>query len=122
VKRFSYVFDPLCLLACGLYALNRFWLRQHLGGSFLHGQFNDLLLIPAALPWVLWLQRQMKLRTDDGRPRWGEIGMHLAVWSVAAEVVAPHLFAHATGDWRDVAAYAAGAVVAGCWWQGLPVS
>lgn len=43
--------------------------------------------------------------------------MHLVVWSVAAEVVGPHLFAHATGDIWDVAAYTAGAVVAGVLWS-----
>jgi hypothetical protein len=119
VKRFGYGFDPLCLAACGLYVLNRFWLRPRFGGAFLQGQFNDLLLIPAALPLVLWLQRRLGLRPHDQRPRWSEITLHLVVWSIAAEWAAPHLFAHATADWRDLVAYATGAVVAGCWWQGL---
>jgi hypothetical protein len=39
------------------------------------------------------------------------------VWSVAAEVVAPHFFAPATGDVWDVAAYAGGALVSGLIWQ-----
>lgn len=121
MKRFGYAADPLCLLACGLYLLNRLWLRQHVGGVFLHGYFNDLLLIPAALPWVLWLQRRLKWRPDDARPRWGEIALHVAMWSLAAEVVAPHLFPHAIGDWRDAVAYTGGALVAGCWWQGIPI-
>jgi hypothetical protein len=122
VKRFRYAADPLCLVACGLYVLNRFWLRQHVGGTFLQGYFNDLLLIPAALPLVLWVQRRLRWRTEDQRPRWGEIGLHLLVWSLTAEAIAPHLFRHATGDWRDVIAYTTGAVFAGCWWQGIPVS
>jgi len=117
MKRFGYGRDPLCLLACGLYALNRFWLRQHVGGAFLHGYFNDLLLIPAALPLVLWLQRRMGVRPTDHRPQWGEIALHLVVWSFVAEAVMPHLSAHAVGDWLDVAAYSAGGAVAGLWWQ-----
>jgi hypothetical protein len=117
VKRFGYFRDPLCVLACGLYLLNRLWLKQHVGGNFLHGHFNDLLLIPAALPLVLWVQRRLGVRPTDERPRWGEIGLHVAVWSFAAEWVMPHVTARATGDWRDVVAYAIGAVVAGCWWQ-----
>jgi hypothetical protein len=105
-----------------LYALNRFWLHGHLGGWFFHGYFNDLLLIPAALPLVLWLQRRVGLRPDDRRPRWGEIALHLVAWSIMAEAIVPHLVAHATGDWRDLLAYSAGALVAGCWWQGLALA
>lgn len=109
--------DPLCIAACVLYAANRAWLRSHVGGAFLQGYFNDLLLIPAALPLVLWCQRRLGVRAGDGRPRWAEIALHLVVWSVAAEWLMPHLTTHATGDWRDVVAYAAGAVVSGVWWQ-----
>lgn len=121
MKRFGYLRDPLCLLACGLYALNRWWLRGHVGGEFLVSYFNDVLLIPAALPLALWVQRRLGLRAGDEQPRWGEIALHLAVWSVAAEAVMPHFAARATGDWHDVVAYAAGAVGAGCWWQGTSV-
>jgi hypothetical protein len=120
VKQFRYARDPFCLLACCLYALNRFWLARHVGGAFLRDHFNDLLLIPAALPFALWLQRRLQLRRDDLPPRWNEIALHLVAWSIAAEVAAPRIFAHATGDWRDVVAYTAGGVIAGCWWQNTP--
>jgi hypothetical protein len=119
VKRFGYGRDPLCALACGGYALNR-WLLRPLGwaaGPFMRGHFNDCLLIPAALPLVLWLQRRLSLRPTDAAPSWREIGLHFAVWSLAAEAIAPHFLHRATGDWLDVAAYAAGAVVSGCVWQ-----
>jgi len=122
VKRFRYWSDPLCLAACGLYALNRWWLRAYLGGTFLRGHFNDLLLIPAALPLMLWAQRRLGVRHHDDRPRWSEIALHLFVWSAAAEWIMPHVTAHATGDWRDLVAYAAGAIAAGCWWQGAVVA
>lgn len=121
MKRFGYALDPLCVIACGLYALNRWWLRQYVGGPFLHGYFNDLLLIPAALPFLLWLQRKIGVRDNDGRPRWREIALHLAVWSFVAEAVMPHLNHHTTGDWRDVIAYTVGALAAGAWWQWSPV-
>lgn len=121
MTRFRYALDPLCLLACGLYLLNRAWLRTHGGGPFLHGYFNDLLLIPAALPLLLWLQRKLGVRADDARPRWREIGLHLVAWAVMAELVVPQLNHHATGDWRDVVAYGVGALVAGVWWQAGPL-
>lgn len=119
MKRFGYVRDPLCLAACALYVLNRTWWRAQIGGGFLTGYFNDLLLIPAALPLVLWVQRRIGVRANDQPPRWREIALHLAVWSIVAEGIMPHFIARATGDWRDVVAYAAGAIVAGvCWQQG----
>lgn len=121
MSRFRYGRDALCLLACALYALNVLWLREQVGGAFLHGYFNDLLLIPAALPLVLWVQRWLGVRTTDTAPRWGEIVLHVAAWSLVAELIAPQVLARATGDWVDVAAYAAGGLVAGCWWQGAPM-
>ncbi len=117
MKRFAYALDPLCLAACALYALNRFHLRAHADSGFLHNYFNDVLLIPAALPLALWVQRQLHLRSHDAPPQWREIALHLLAWSFAAELLAPRLFAHATADPRDVLAYAIGALLAGLFWQ-----
>lgn len=108
--------DWLCLMACGCYAANRWILAPRVASPFLHGHFADLLLIPAALPPVLWLQRRLGLRPDSGPPRWGEILLHLVVWSVLFEVLGPRVMA-VTGDPWDVAAYTVGGVVAGCWWN-----
>lgn len=88
-----------------------------LKGPFLHNHFADLLLIPAALPLILWVQRRLGLRTVDTPPNWREVLMHLAVWPIAAEVVGPHLFSHVTGDILDVVAYVTGAVVATVLWS-----
>lgn len=116
VKRFRYAADALCLGACALYALNRGLLKAHIPSPFLHGYFNDVLLIPCALPCVLWLQRRLGLRTHDAPPDAREVALHFAVWAIVAEGIAPHL-TRATGDWRDVLAYAAGAGAAFVWWQ-----
>lgn len=117
MRRFRYGLDPLCLLAGGLYAACRWLIQPHTGGAFWHGHATDFLLIPAALPLALWGQRRLGLRTHDGFPTWGEIALHLAAWSCAAELVAPQIFRAATGDGRDVLAYAAGALLAGSWWS-----
>ncbi len=116
MKRFRYAADPLCLLACAAYVAARWGLRRYIHAGFWHDQFTDLLLIPAALPLMLWVQRRAGLRANDARPTWAEIGFHFAVWSLAAEVAAPLLFKSATGDWRDAVAYGCGAVLAGGWW------
>jgi hypothetical protein len=117
VTRFRYMLDPLCLAACAAYAFGRWYLQRHVAGGFWHDQFTDLLLIPAALPVFLWLQRRLGLRRHDERPDWREIGLHLAVWAVAAECIGPALLHTGTADWRDVLAYGAGAVLAGSWWS-----
>jgi hypothetical protein len=76
----------------------------------------DVLLIPAALPVMLWLHRRMGLRSHDAPPTLREVWLHVVVWSLAAELVAPLFFGRATGDWWDLAAYASGAVIASSFW------
>jgi hypothetical protein len=115
VSRFRYAGDPLCAAACALYALNRWAIRPHTHSAFLRFHFNDLLLIPAALPLVLWLQRRLGFRTHDAPPDVQEIALHLVIWSVMAELIVPR-FAHVTGDWRDLLAYGTGALAAWAWW------
>lgn len=116
MNRFRYGLDSLCLLSGGLYAASRWLIRPHADAVFWHGYSTDFLLLPAALPLWLWVLRRLGLRTHDGWPTGREIILNLTVWSVAAEVVAPHLFPSATGDWLDVLAYAAGAAIAAAWW------
>lgn len=117
MKRFHYALDPLCLAAGTAYLLNRWLVPGTWKGVFLHGYFADCLLIPAALPLLLWLQRWMQLRTDDTQPTWREIILHTSVWAVTAELLAPHLFQRATADPWDVAAYDTGAMLSGLIWH-----
>ena len=72
---------------------------------------------PAPLPPLLLIHRWLKLRVHDLPPTLVEITAHLVFWSVLFEAVGPHLFRHAVGDWLDVLAYTAGALVAGLWWH-----
>lgn len=75
-----------------------------------------MLLIPCALPLVLWLQRKLGLRNHDGPPTVSEIAFHLVVWSILFEVIGPHIM-RVTGDPLDVLAYVVGGVAAGLWWN-----
>jgi len=117
MRRFRYGRDALCIAACVAYAMNSWILPDSWRTPFLHEHLNDALLIPAALPLLLWAHRGLGLRAHDEPPRWVEIVITVVLWSVAAELVAPALFANATGDWRDIVAYAAGAAIAGLWWR-----
>src|SRR5262245_33453177 len=114
---FRYLRDPLFLMSCAAYATNRWLLKPHLHSAFLHSHFNDLLLIPCALPPVLLAQRCLNLRLDDAPPRWSEIVFQLVIWSVLFEWIGPRLMPRATGDLLDVVIYIAGGILAGLWWH-----
>lgn len=120
MRRFLYWRDPLFGLCCGLYALNRFALKPHFHGAFLRSHFNDVLLIPCALPLVLLLQRRLRLRPNDRMPNLVEIAFHLGIWSVLFEVIGPRILPHPVGDAWDVVAYCGGALFAAVWWNRAP--
>jgi hypothetical protein len=83
----------------------------------LHNHFNDLLLIPCALPPLLWVQRRLGLRDHDRVPSAGELILYLSVWSILFEAIGPHIMRWTVGDPLDVLAYVGGAVLAGAWWH-----
>lgn len=117
MKAFRYLRDGLFVVACLLYAANRWIISPHAHSAFLRHHFNDLLLIPCALPPLLLIQRWLGLRPHNRAPEAGEIALYLAVWSILFEIVGPHFMRRATGDPRDVAAYVAGGMLAGLWWN-----
>jgi len=117
LSSFRYLRDPLFLVSCSLYALNRWVLKPHLHSPFLHDHFNDLLLMPCALPPLLLLQHWLGLRPKHQPPTLGEIGLYLFVWSILFEFIGPHLMRRAVGDPWDIVAYAVGAVFAALWWH-----
>lgn len=116
-RTFRYGADGLCLAACAAYVVDRWVLAGGLSAALAPGHLRDVLLLPAALPWLLALYRRAGWRRHDRPPGRGEIALHWAVWSCAAEVAGPVLFPWTVGDPWDVAAYAAGGVVAGLWWR-----
>ena len=117
-RRFRYLADPLFLGAVILYALNRWWLKPRFGAAspFLHDHFNDCLLIPVALPPLLWIFRKLRLRTHDGMPTLSEVLEWTLVWSLLFEWVFPRFFHLGTADLGDVLSYAAGAVLSAGFW------
>jgi len=115
VKRFGYVFDPLFLLCCALYAANRWLIKPHCHIAFFQNWFNDVLLIPCALPPLLLAHRWLRLRPHDRPPSAGEVTAHVIGWSILFEVIGPRIMP-TTGDPWDAVAYACGGAVAYfCW-------
>jgi hypothetical protein len=117
VRNFGYWRDGLFRLSCVLYAVNRWLVKPHVHSPFLRGHFNDLLLIPCALPLVLLFQRWLRLRTHDEAPTAGEIAFHVVIWSILFEAIGPHIMRGVTGDPWDALDYAVGGLVAWCWWN-----
>ena len=117
MKKFAYLGDGLFLLSCSLYSLNRWIIKPHTHNAFLRFHFNDMLLMPAALPVLLWLQRNLRLRTIDDPPTWGEIALYTVFWSILFEVIGPRWLRLGTSDPWDVVVYFVGGIAAGLWWN-----
>ena len=113
----GYITDPLFLAGCALYSVNRWGVKPFVSSPFLRGHFNDLLLIPCALPILLLIHRLLGLRTHDLPPAASEVVLYLLLWTVLFEWIGPNVWTGATGDSFDAIAYAVGAVVAAAWWH-----
>ena len=116
---FRYWRDPLFLLSLAVYALNREVIKPSLRAysSFFHGHLDDCLLVPVALPLFLLVYRRLRLRPDDAPPRWWEIALHVAVWSLFYKWFGPFVLHHGAADPVDVACFAGGGVVAWFLWR-----
>jgi hypothetical protein len=119
MQRFLYLRDPLFLAASSLYTLNRAFLKPHFASPFLRNWFNDLLLIPCALPVLLWFYRKLNLRQQDDFPGFWETTSILVFWSLLFEWIGPKFIQHAVGDWRDVAMYWLGGLIAWLFWKSV---
>jgi hypothetical protein len=117
VKRFRYLGDGLFLLTCSLYALNRWFIKPRVHSPFMHNHFNDVLLMPCALPPLLLMERWLKLRANDNMPTAGEITLNLVVWSILFEIIGPHIMPWTVGDPWDIVSYFVGGILAGLWWN-----
>ena len=127
MNRFGYLHDRLFRFSLAAYALNHLVIVPHCAGfvaarlpwawPFLHGHFDDLLLIPVALPVVLWLQHGMGLRPQERPPGWAEMLGHLAVWSVIAKVIGPFWLHVGVADPWDLLFFTGGGIAATWWWH-----
>jgi hypothetical protein len=115
--RFQYYRDPLFLLGCAAYAINRWLIKPRVHRGFFHDHFNDCWLIPCALPLVLWSHRRLGLRPHDDPPGRLEIAAHLLFWSLLFKGIGPKILPNVTPDWWDVPCYWAGGAVAWLWWH-----
>lgn len=119
---FRYLRDSVCLTAIVAYFANRLLLKPHLPHHewFFRGHFNDMLLVPAALPFFLLTYRWLGLRPHDTPPSAREILSHLVLWAFFFEVFGPHWLHHSTADPWDAIAYGVGGLIAWYCWNKSP--
>ncbi len=110
--------DAVFLAAMGLFLLNQAVLKPLIGEGFVQFHWNDLLLVPCAMPLVVWLHQVCGLREGGCAPTFAEIAGHLVIWAVLFEFLGPRLMVHPVGDWKDVACYWLGGIVAWLFWSG----
>ncbi len=116
---FRYALDPVCLASLAIYMANRAWIKPHLHrySPLFHGHLDDTLLVPAALPFFLFVYRLLGLRPDNAPPRWWEIAAHLAVWSLFFKWFGPVVLHQSVADPVDLFCYAGGGVAAWLLWH-----
>ena len=118
--RFRYLRDPLFLACVVTYFVNRWVLKSIWETGFVHEHLNDLICIPFWVPIMLWVERHIGLRQDDGPPEAFEIIIPLLLWSWVFEMFLPRteLFGRfCTSDHRDIICYSAGSIGAAVFWR-----
>lgn len=118
---FKYIRDPLFIIGWLLYFVNRYIIKTHLPEKeiFFNGYFSDLLLIPCALPLLLFIYRLLEIRHSDSPPSLQEVIFHLNIWSVLFEGIGPIFLTTAISDIGDVIAYWIGGIATWMLWKKL---
>jgi hypothetical protein len=117
---FLYLRDPLFLVCVATYFVNRLVLKNIWTSGFVHEHLNDLICIPFWVPIMLFAQRRLGLRAQDGRPSASELVIPLVIWSWVFEIILPRtdLFGNwCTADYLDVMYYSLGALLAALFWR-----
>jgi hypothetical protein len=115
---FRYLRDPVFVVSVLLYGTNRWVLKSHVGGWFIHDYLNDVLCLPLFLPFILKTQAVLGIRRHDEMPTALEVLHNWIVFSVVFELVLPRLsmFASAADPW-DSFAYLLGGFAAYAYWH-----
>jgi protein-S-isoprenylcysteine O-methyltransferase Ste14 len=118
--RFLYHRDPLFIACLVLYLANRFLLKPNFSWYFLHAYLNDLICIPFLVPLLVFLTRNIGLRSHDLYPELHEIVLPVVVWSLVFECILPEMDSYrgpTHSDLVDVLCYLSGALVASLFWS-----
>ncbi len=118
--RFHYLRDPLFLCCVLIYFVNRMILKRVWDSGFVHEHLNDFICIPFWVPAMLWVERRLLIRQDDGPPEAMEVIIPLVVWSCIFEIALPctgWFGRYCVADPQDIMYYATGALGAAVFWR-----
>jgi len=119
---FKWLRDPLFIAATGIYMLHKWsplW-PAAMRSSFTEHYLSDLLLVPVALPGVLFLAHVAGLRSSASPLRLIEVLIPLVIWSLAFEFVGPQFLGRGTFDPFDVLFYSIGGLAGWLFWSTRP--
>ena len=85
--------------------------------KFCNYYLNDLLLVPVVVPIILFFSKILKIRDIYSPPKFLEIIVPLAMWSIAFELVGPFYFGKGISDPFDVLAYFLGGLISWLIWN-----
>jgi hypothetical protein len=116
---FKYILNPIFLFSSALYTANKLLIFpfNFINCKFTRFYLNDLLLVPVLLPIILFFSRVLRFRRDNFPPRFIEIVIPVAIWSIAFEFIGPHFFGKGTSDPFDVLAYCMGGFLSWLAWN-----
>ncbi|MDC0267910.1 hypothetical protein OAK97_01240 [bacterium] len=100
--------DPFWLVSLFFYTGHRLWQYISPASGWMSSYWNDIWMLPCALPPVLCLYERLGLRRVDLQLSLPEILWHGLLWGMMAEWLGPMFFQHVTGDPWDLLAYGVG--------------
>lgn len=116
-KKYKFIRDYFFLISLIIYGLNYVSIKFGIYTNyFMQCYFNDIFLVPVALPVVLYIVKLLKYR-GSYYPTLSEILTCLIIWSVFFEYIGPKYLNKGIADVYDVIAYFIGAVVSFIVWR-----
>ncbi|XOV71453.1 MAG: hypothetical protein ACFHW5_22565 [Verrucomicrobiota bacterium] len=113
-------FDSFWLLSLACYAIHRIWQWASPAPGWMSSYWNDIWMLPCAVPLVIRIYETLNLREPNMHPSLSEIVWHGLLWSFMAEGLAPVWFPSSTADPLDLAAYALGGFMLWLRWHLFP--
>ncbi len=109
--------DKLFLISSLIYFFNTYYLKHLIKVDFFQNYLNDILLIPCALPPLIYLYVKLKLRNQKSFPTTLEVFSFFIFSSFVFECLGPKYLNKGVADYFDILAYAIGGIISNYFWN-----